>query len=678
MKSLSCAILLLLLQGFFDLVYAKQAGVHKEHLYKITNVDSIKDGTLDTTFAIHGILKYNKNDGAFTQLMIQPDNKIIGASYYDFYISRFLKDGRIDSTFGNGGFIQALNISQGGQVYDMKLQSDGKIVAVGTFRYNWYPEEWRSAIVRLSESGWPDPTFGSGGQIIGSDYPIYRTYTSVAIQPDKKILVAGTCKVYDIDKIIICRYTPEGNLDWSFGPSGKIVTSIGDGNHSCPKMLLLADGKILVSVNAIDQGISHAGILRLLPDGSIDSSFAINGKYLVPGTAYESGFHGNSFFFQSGEKTVLNCSTSAGHDNNLLIRFTPDGLPDSAFGNAGRIQLVDPSYQGAIPQWDDKIIAAQDNFTIVRLTAEGRIDSTFGINGYASTRIDTTSYVEQVLALAIQHGGKILSGGFTFMPNPVYPQNITIYSMTRYFSGLNCPDPVAHYTYLITSDSAVHFQDQSSSVTQWHWDFGDNSYSSEQNPYHLYAIKGKYLTCLDIIDTCGSSQFCDTVYFCDHVKTKYTWSEQNLSVTFYDSSYQAESWHWDFGDGSYSDEQNPEHLFPEYKTYQVCLTAENQCNSEMYCDSLVLKPNLIKEDDPFTLSIYPNPVSDLLKIEMAGKNNFTGNLQLLNTCGTKIFEKEIGGRINIIDTQNISPGVYQLVIISDKNIITQRFIKLKK
>lgn len=675
MKKLHLALSVFLFNGFFTLVVAQERYIDPSFSYKNTFNNSYEDGVLDTSFANKGILKIHKNDDGFTQLIIQPDNRIIGACYYDFYISRFIPDGKIDSTFGSGGFIQALNISQGGQVYDIKLQSDGKVVAAGTYNYNWYPAEWHSAIVRLTSGGWPDPTFGSGGKIIDSGEPVYRIYTSVAIQPDNRILVAGTGRVSGIDKIVICRYTSSGNLDYTFGTNGQIVTSLGNGNHECPKMLLLENGKILLSATAVDQGTRNAGIMRLLTDGSIDSSFGVNGKYLVPCNAYASGFYGNSFFFQSGGKTVLNCGTSIGN-NGLLIRFTSEGFPDSTFGNSGRVQLPDPGYQGAVSQWDDKIIAGVNGFRIIRLNTVGMIDSTFGTNGYVSTRIDSTSYQEQVCGLAIQHGGKILAGGFTFMPNPVYPENISVYSMTRYFSGLDCPDPVAHFTYQVIGDSAIHFQDKSSSACQWSWNFGDNTFSSEPNPVHIFSEKGKYLVCLSIKDTCGSSQFCDTVYFCDHVNTRFSYSGENLTIHFSDSSNQATVWHWDFGDGTFSEIQNPDHVFSEYKTYFVCFSAKNLCNTETFCDSIILKPNGIIEPEFNKLKIYPNPVSNMLKVEVLSTDNFEGILQILNIYGVKLLEKEIHNQINLIDIENIPPGVYQLFLFSKEKTSTKKFIKI--
>jgi PKD repeat protein len=43
---------------------------------------------------------------------------------------------------------------------------------------------------------------------------------------------------------------------------------------------------------------------------------------------------------------------------------------------------------------------------------------------------------------------------------------------------------------------------------------------------------------------------------------------------------------WSFGDGTYSEEMNPVHYFPENGTYKVCLTASSACGNDSYCDTV--------------------------------------------------------------------------------------------
>jgi PKD repeat protein len=73
----------------------------------------------------------------------------------------------------------------------------------------------------------------------------------------------------------------------------------------------------------------------------------------------------------------------------------------------------------------------------------------------------------------------------------------------------------------VTSDSSnsplarsYYFQDMSrGAVVQWHWNFGDDAASEEQNPMHVFDRNGVFNVCLDIVtaDSCRSS-FCDTLY----------------------------------------------------------------------------------------------------------------------------------------------------------------------
>lgn len=56
-----------------------------------------------------------------------------------------------------------------------------------------------------------------------------------------------------------------------------------------------------------------------------------------------------------------------------------------------------------------------------------------------------------------------------------------------------------------------------------------------------------------------------------------------LSVDFTDQSIGASNWHWNFGDGQSSGIQNPHHTFETSGKYNVCLIAENPCESDTIC-----------------------------------------------------------------------------------------------
>jgi len=151
----------------------------------------------------------------------------------------------------------------------------------------------------------------------------------------------------------------------------------------------------------------------------------------------------------------------------------------------------------------------------------------------------------------------------------------------------------------------IHFQDQSSGqIVLWQWSFGDGATSEDRNPVHTYASGGTYFVCLTVSDA-------DTISACHDVMciaitihepgaciADYTYlvdPANPLKVSFSDKSGgNIDSWHWDFGDGSTSDERNPVHFFPAIGKYRVCLDAYNadsvsECN-DVKCDSLEIIP----------------------------------------------------------------------------------------
>lgn len=134
----------------------------------------------------------------------------------------------------------------------------------------------------------------------------------------------------------------------------------------------------------------------------------------------------------------------------------------------------------------------------------------------------------------------------------------------------------------------------------WHWNFGDGFISYEQYPTHTFVEPGVYDVCLTVMDTVS---FCSD-YYCDQVivgETPICTSDfetvlDTLNNTpnrylFNDKSEgNIDSWHWDFGDGQFSNEQNPVHTYSSLGEFNVCLTVSsiNQLGpcSDTKCQSI--------------------------------------------------------------------------------------------
>ncbi|KQC04895.1 MAG: hypothetical protein APR53_02570 [Methanoculleus sp. SDB] len=145
-------------------------------------------------------------------------------------------------------------------------------------------------------------------------------------------------------------------------------------------------------------------------------------------------------------------------------------------------------------------------------------------------------------------------------------------------AGFTC-DPVCGEAPL-----PVSFTDTSSGAPgAWHWDFGDGAFSTEQNPVHTYTETGSYTVRLDV-----ATPVCrDSALLADAVTVgaapaaafdvNVTWGLPGLVVAFTDKSTgNPDTWNWDFGDGSVSDEPDPVHTYGAAGSYSVRLTVENR------------------------------------------------------------------------------------------------------
>ncbi|MBD1207810.1 MAG: VCBS repeat-containing protein [Ignavibacteria bacterium] len=219
------------------------------------------DGTLDATFAT-GV---GGNAGRILRFAMQADGKIvIGGGFmltqYDgITINSFARlnaDGSLDATFNSG----ATSGLTGVGTYNLKIQSDGKILLAGDFTAYKNATVPRG-LIRINTDGSLDVTFNNGGSG-ASNY-----VESMAIQPDGKIVVGLSGTYNGFARNNIARINTDGSLDNAFYP-------LGPNGVSC-NVALQSDGKILVSGSfSTYDGITSNNIARANSDGTIDISFS--------------------------------------------------------------------------------------------------------------------------------------------------------------------------------------------------------------------------------------------------------------------------------------------------------------------------------------------------------------------------------------------------------------------
>jgi uncharacterized delta-60 repeat protein len=214
---------------------------------------------LDTTFGSSGKVIQDIGSGGFGySLAIQPDGKILlggycnNASNIDFCIARINSNGTLDNSFGtNGKVIQPIG-SWSDYGKSTVIQPDGKIL-LGGFCSNGSNNDF--CIARFNSNGTLDTSFGSSGKVIqpigsSNDYG-----WSLVIQPDGKILLGGYCGSGSNHDFCIARFNSNGTLDTSFGTGGKVIQPIGSSNDYGFSLAIQPDGKILLGGSC--QGVSN-------------------------------------------------------------------------------------------------------------------------------------------------------------------------------------------------------------------------------------------------------------------------------------------------------------------------------------------------------------------------------------------------------------------------------------
>lgn len=180
-----------------------------------------------------------------------------------------------------------------------------------------------------------DPTFGTGGIAITfgpSDFA-----NALIGQPDGKLVVAGISSGDGVNHLLLVRYLSDGRVDGSFGPGGKVTTTVGTGSGA-NAVLQQPDGKLVVAgfSTASMEAPSDVLLARYLPDGRLDASFGVAG-------AVTTDFGGNdgalALVQQPDGKFVVAGGSSSGLSvgNTLLARYHPDGSLDDAFGVGGKV-----------------------------------------------------------------------------------------------------------------------------------------------------------------------------------------------------------------------------------------------------------------------------------------------------------------------------------------------------
>ncbi|MFD0373355.1 calcium-binding protein [Streptomyces sp. NPDC059071] len=325
-----------------------------------------------------------------------------------FSVARYNANGSLDTGFGNAGLVRVMEFGGSADGADVALLPDGRIVAAGKGGGGGF------ALVRLNGTdGSLDDSLGGDGAVVAGFTPSSPQDAGgiarrLALQPDGKAVSIGYVGNTAFD-IGLARYNTDGTLDSTFSGDGMVTADFG-GTEFGNAVAIQPDDKIV----AAGSGGSGVALLRYNADGTPDAGFGTAGRTSVafPG----DGGAANAMALQTDGKIVVagiaDDPGSAEANDFGVARFTPNGTPDTGFGGDGFVVTGFGDYdeaRGVLVQPDGKIVAAGYGagfaFALARYQGGGttppppapRADLTVSKSGSTTVRIgDRATYTVTV------------------------------------------------------------------------------------------------------------------------------------------------------------------------------------------------------------------------------------------------------------------------------------------
>ncbi len=279
------------------------------------------------------------------------------------------------------------------------------------------------ASAALAAPGGRDSSFGTNGFTV-IDVPGNNEFLSdLVVLDDGKILAAGGDPGPPAPAgNLLVRLSPSGVRDQSFGNAGiQVQPDTGAGSpRSLSDIEIQADGKIAaVGLGRGPGGNDAFGFARYLPGGAPDTGFGANGIRIVQ-TAVSSDGLGVAPTPDGGMIGVGTQST----DQVAIVKLTPGGDPDTAFGPGG-VRSLDlpgtPEFGSAVTVLDGGTIliggTSEGGAFLAKLDASGNPVAGFGTGGIATFNLsaDPTDPTGEIFALVPLPGGGVAAAGDNFL-----------------------------------------------------------------------------------------------------------------------------------------------------------------------------------------------------------------------------------------------------------------------
>lgn len=379
------------------------------------------DGTLDRNFLAKTY--YANNEYSFYDVAVSSSGEIVAVGHDNYYnniiVVLFSEDGKIlaSSEFTIAG-------ASGVSVTAVQVTDDQKIL-IGGFGFfgagNGRYDNW---IQRRNWDGSIDETWGNSG-VVKTGFGVDRddSLNDLIIDSDGYVVAVGGSRVSSPESgdLIVSRYASDGSLDMTFGGTGKVILDLGNNDGDFGKSLVVDSfGRYLIS-GGIRSSNSNTLLVRLLPNGQLDSSF--DGTGFVEFSMGESSddMAVASVLSSDGKIILAAIRYEAGNSDFCAVRFLSNGTLDSSYSYGDGFECFDVKgyndYLRAITLTaNDEIflvgqvgdVPSEKDIAIVKVNSAGSLDASFGVMGVEIKNYGVDSK-DQLYDSVVDSNGNVLS-----------------------------------------------------------------------------------------------------------------------------------------------------------------------------------------------------------------------------------------------------------------------------
>ncbi|MEM6964471.1 MAG: PKD domain-containing protein [Bacteroidota bacterium] len=205
--------------------------------------------------------------------------------------------------------------------------------------------------------------------------------------------------------------------------------------------------------------------------------------------------------------------------------------------------------------------------------------------------------------------------------------------------------------------ATIQFMDESGgTVDTWNWTFSDGApnTSTIQNPAITFNNPGTHEITLMVTNAAGSNTFTMEITLDGTPSASFSSDVDILTTTFTNTTTNATSYFWDFGDGNSSTMENPIHEYDVAGNYTVILSATNDCGTVTFTQQVEV--------------VGPQAVANFSSSEIDGCVPFTVNFEDLSLGNPTSWAWEFPGGNPATSTEEnptvtyTTAGVYDVIL----------------